>query len=71
VLKLKLSLSPPSSGSPLAAAPAVGALSGGAGGASSGSTGPAGARKKSPVGPAPIVDVPAPRAGSGVASPSG
>jgi hypothetical protein len=39
VLKLELSLPPPSSGSPPAATPGAGALSGGAGGASSGSTG--------------------------------
>jgi hypothetical protein len=32
---------------------------------------PAGARKKSPIAPAPVVDAPAPREGGGVASPSG
>jgi hypothetical protein len=55
------------------------ALSGGAGGASRGAQessssqtlSAAGARKKSPATPAPIVDVPAPHAGGGAASPSG
>jgi hypothetical protein len=32
---------------------------------------PAGARKKSPAAPAPVVDAPAPRARVGVASPNG
>jgi hypothetical protein len=74
---LELSSPPPSSGSPPAATPGVGASSGGAGGASREAQGssssptlsPAGARKKSPV--APVVDVPAPHAGGGAASPSG
>jgi hypothetical protein len=79
VLKLDL-LSPPSLfGSPLAATPAYGALSGGAGappaearGSSSSQTlSPAKVRKKSPAAPAPVVNVLTPRAGGGVASPSG
>jgi hypothetical protein len=72
---LELLSPPPSSGSP----PAAGALSGGAGAPPVGAHGnsfsqtlsPAEARKKSPAAPAPIVDAPAPRAGGGVASPSG
>jgi hypothetical protein len=71
-------LSPlPSSGSPPAATPGAGALSGGAGappgeaqGSSSSQTlSPAGARKKSPA--APVVDAPAAHAGGGAVSPSG
>jgi hypothetical protein len=79
VLWLELLSPPPSSGSPPAATPGAGALSGGVGvppvearGSSSSQTlSPAGARRKSPVAPAPVVDAPAPRAGSGAASPSG
>jgi hypothetical protein len=74
---LELLSPPPSSGSPPVATPGTRALSGGAGappgeaqGSSSSQTlSPAGARKKSPV--APVVDVPAPHAGGGAASPSG
>jgi hypothetical protein len=66
-----------SSRSPPAATPGAGASSGGAGGASREARGssssqtlsPAGARKKSPA--TPVVDVPAPHAGDGAASPSG
>jgi hypothetical protein len=44
----------------------------GAQGSSSSQTlSPAAARKKSPAALAPVVDVPAPRVGGGVASPSG
>jgi hypothetical protein len=79
VLKLELLSPPPSSGSPLAATPGAGALSGGAGAPPAGAQGssssqtlsPAEARKKGPAAPAPIVDAPAPRAGGGAASPSG
>jgi hypothetical protein len=76
---LELLSPPPSSGSPPAATPGAGALSGGAGAPLGGAQGssssqtlsPAGARKKSPAAPAPVVDVLAPRAGGGAASPSG
>jgi hypothetical protein len=79
VLKLELSSPPPSSGSLPAATPAAGALNGGAGAPPAGAQGssfsqtpsPAGARKKSSVVPAPVVDALAPRVGGGVASPSG
>jgi hypothetical protein len=73
---LELSSPPPSSGSPLAATPEAGrpvvvqgAPPGEAQGSSSSRTlSPVGARKKSPA--APVVDVPAPHAGGGAASPS-
>jgi hypothetical protein len=73
---LELLSPPPSSGSPPAATLGAEAHSDGAGGASRGSTGEqlltdsisAGARTKSPA--APVVDVPAPHAGGGAASPS-
>jgi hypothetical protein len=76
---LELLSPPPSSGSPPATTPGAGALSGGAGGASRGAQGssssqtlsPAGARKRSPAAPAPVVDVPAPHAGGDATSPSG
>jgi hypothetical protein len=72
---LELLSPPPSSGSPPAATPGAGAPSGGAGGASRGSSSqtlsPAGARKRGPAAPAPVVDAPAPHAGDGAASPSG
>jgi hypothetical protein len=79
VLWLELLSPPPSSGSPPAATPATGALSDGAGAPPAGARGnsssqtlsPAEARKKSPAAPAPVVNVPAPRAGGGAASPSG
>jgi hypothetical protein len=49
-----------------------GAPPAGAQGSSSSQTlSPAEARKKSPAAPAPVFDVPAPRVGSGAASPSG
>jgi hypothetical protein len=41
------------------------------GSSSSRTLSPVGARKKSPTAPAPVVDVPAPHAGGGAASPSG
>jgi hypothetical protein len=41
------------------------------GSSSSQTLSPAGARKRSPAAPAPVVNVPAPHAGGGVASPSG
>jgi hypothetical protein len=49
-----------------------GAPPAGAQGSSSSQTlSPAGARKKSPAAPAPVVDAPAPHAGGGAVSPSG
>jgi hypothetical protein len=79
VLWLELPSPPLSSGSPPAATPVAGALSGGAvvppagaqGSSSSQTISPAEARKKSPTAPAPVVDAPAPRADGGAASPSG
>jgi hypothetical protein len=41
------------------------------GSSSSQTLSPAGARKKSPAALDPVIDAPAPRAGGGVASPSG
>jgi hypothetical protein len=79
VLWLELLSSPPSSGSPPTATPAIKTPSGGARGASAGAqessssqTLPlAEARKKSPATPTPVADAPTPRAGGGAASPNG
>jgi hypothetical protein len=79
VLWLELLSSPPSSRSPLAATPAVGTPSGGAGvppagaheSSSSQTLPPAEARKKSLAAPTPVTDAPAPHAGGSVASPNG
>jgi hypothetical protein len=78
VLWLELLSSSVSSGSPPAATPAAGALSGGVGAppagaqesSSSQTLSPAEARKKSPIAPTPVADAPAPRVGGGVASPN-
>jgi hypothetical protein len=79
VLWLEVLSPPPLSGSPAAATSSAGRLvvvqgvppAGAQGSSSLQTLSPAEARKKSPAAPATVVDAPAPRAGGGVASPSG